>query len=148
MPDELKTTSCGGNCRCRRQTERPPAELPLLLIVDDDEDFLDTLREALEQTGACRVVTATSAAEALQQLREHEPVAVLTDHYMPRRTGTGLLADLKERFPRIRRLLMSGRATKTVLASAINRAEVQHYVPKQMRPALLIDAVTRQLSQL
>jgi CheY-like chemotaxis protein len=143
MPDD-RNTPCGGNCRCRQRAERQP-ELPLLLIVDDDPDFLGTLAEAVEQTGTCRVITATSAAEALRRLREHEPVAVLTDHYMPKRTGTGLLADLKERFPRVRRLLMSGRATKTVLASAINRAEVQHYLPKQMRPKLLIDAVTRQL---
>jgi CheY-like chemotaxis protein len=142
MPSDQ--TSCGGNCRCRQRAERQP-ELPLLLIVDDDPDYLDTLREALKATGKCRVTTASSAREGLRVLREQEPDAVLADQYMPGRTGTWLLENALKLHPHTRRMIISGRATKVVLQGAMNRAESQHYFHKVRDPRLLIREIIQQV---
>jgi DNA-binding NtrC family response regulator len=146
MPDPSQRTEsrpCGGNCKCGDRAPHP-SRLPAILVVDDDAEFLESLRSALEKTGRCRVLTAPDATQALKAMKTTAVAAVVTDHYMPHRTGVGLLQHIRSHFPGVRRLLMSGRATKTVLAGAINRANAHQYLAKNMRPDLMIDAVLRE----
>jgi len=53
----------------------------LILIVDDDYDFLEINRFILEGAGY-RVVTATNPAEAMQRVSEAVPSLVITDLMM------------------------------------------------------------------
>ena len=53
----------------------------LILIVDDDYDFLEINRFILEGAGY-RVVTATNPAEAQQRIAEQSPDLVITDLMM------------------------------------------------------------------
>ena len=53
----------------------------LILIVDDDYDFLEINRFILESAGY-RVVTATNPAEAQQRIAEQSPDLVITDLMM------------------------------------------------------------------
>jgi len=53
----------------------------LILIVDDDYDFLEINRFILEGAGY-RVVTATNPAEAMQRVAEAVPDLVITDLMM------------------------------------------------------------------
>jgi len=53
----------------------------LILIVDDDYDFLEINRFILEGAGY-RVVTATNPAEAMQRVAEAVPGLVITDLMM------------------------------------------------------------------
>jgi CheY-like chemotaxis protein len=57
------------------------AEQPLILIVDDDFDFLEINRIILEGAGH-RVVTATNPAEALTRIDAETPDLVITDLMM------------------------------------------------------------------
>ena len=57
------------------------ADQPLILIVDDDYDFLEINRFILEGAGY-RVVTATNPAEAMQRVAEAVPDLVITDLMM------------------------------------------------------------------
>jgi len=57
------------------------ADQPLILIVDDDYDFLEINRFILEGVGY-RVVTATNPAEARQRIAEQTPDLVITDLVM------------------------------------------------------------------
>jgi len=54
---------------------------PLILIVDDDYDFLEINRFILEGAGY-GVVTATNPAEAQQRIAEQTPDLVITDLVM------------------------------------------------------------------
>ena len=54
---------------------------PLILIVDDDYDFLEINRFILEGAGY-RVVTAINPAEAQQRIAEQTPDLVITDLVM------------------------------------------------------------------
>ena len=57
------------------------AEQALILIVDDDYDFLAINRHILEKAGY-RVVTASEPTEALARMRSEKPDLVITDLMM------------------------------------------------------------------
>ena len=61
-----------------------------VLIVDDEEDIRDALREAIEMAG-CRAVTAANGADALELLQDWSPCLVIVDLLMPVMTGQEML---------------------------------------------------------
>ena len=80
---------------------------PILLVVDDEARILSALRRSLRREG-WRVLTASTAAEALRLLDEEPIDAVLTDHKMPRMSGLDVLEAAARRRPAAVRLLISG----------------------------------------
>jgi putative two-component system response regulator len=67
---------------------------PLILVVDDDCALADMLAEALANRGY-RVITAVSAAAALEAVQREAPDLVLTDVHLGGMTGVELCARLK-----------------------------------------------------
>jgi signal transduction histidine kinase/CheY-like chemotaxis protein len=61
-----------------------------ILVVDDDEDSLEVLRQILESAGA-HVLTAGSARAALEQFDGHPPDVLLSDIGMPGEDGYALI---------------------------------------------------------
>jgi PAS domain S-box-containing protein len=78
----------------------PEALLPLsVLAVDDDPQVLVNTAAMLEDLGH-RVVTASSAQQALEKLAEGEEFdLVITDHAMPTMTGAQLVEAIRRRWP-------------------------------------------------
>jgi DNA-binding response OmpR family regulator len=68
--------------------------MPTILLIDDDPTLLEVLTLALEQTGHV-VVRAVDGFEALEQLRTHEPDAIISDVNMPRLDGFALCRKLR-----------------------------------------------------
>jgi len=69
---------------------------PLVLIVDDDYDFLEINRIHLEQAGY-RVVTAADPEAALRRMEEEKPDVVITDLMMTSLdSGFSLARTIKE----------------------------------------------------
>jgi len=68
-----------------------------VLVVDDDADALEEMRDALVDANL-HVLTADSAAHALQLLREHEISVLVTDVRMPDITGMMLASLLRDEF--------------------------------------------------
>jgi CheY-like chemotaxis protein len=73
-----------------------------ILCVDDEE-----LPLLLRKQGY-KVVTASSASDALQALNEHRVDLVLTDQLMPGGTGTELAQSIKGLWPDLPVILISG----------------------------------------
>jgi len=90
-----------------------------VLVVDDDQDSRDLLGTLLQKRGFT-VGTAGSGTECLQALdgQGAEAVVVLTDVEMPGMTGLELCGLLRERYPNVIAVVMSGRATDAVAAQA------------------------------
>jgi len=65
----------------RIEVEQPALSGPLILVVDDDADFVAAASMVLEAEGY-RVVSACNGREALVRLREQEPDLVLLDLMM------------------------------------------------------------------
>ena len=61
----------------------------------------------LEQKGY-RVLTASSAREALELFRANHVILVITDHLVGTDTGTSMLAEMRRLKPRVPILILSG----------------------------------------
>jgi DNA-binding NtrC family response regulator len=81
-----------------------------VLLVDDEEQFLETLAERMRARGM-EVTTATSATEALKKVAEESFDAIILDLLMPQIDGMEALGILKEKNPDIQVILLTGHAT-------------------------------------
>lgn len=74
------------------------AETATVLCVDDEETILLTLKMLLESVGF-RVLTATSAAEALKACQSEHFHAAVLDYWLPKVNGVQLARQLKQAMP-------------------------------------------------
>ena len=82
-----------------------------ILVVDDDEDIRRTLAAILTRM-QFRVLTAADGEEALKLCAKAEDIGfLLTDLIMPHMTGRMLADTVKELYPEMRVILMSGHIT-------------------------------------
>jgi len=78
-----------------------------ILVVDDENEVGTVIRRVLERAGYT-VHVANSAASGLEAVAAHPPDVVITDVIMPRVHGVELIRILRERYPRIRVIAISG----------------------------------------
>ncbi|HZU43273.1 MAG TPA: sigma-54 dependent transcriptional regulator [Terriglobales bacterium] len=100
-----------------------------VLVVDDDHELSDTLREFLTAEGYV-VGTANSASAALDFHSNHPEVAVaLLDVVMPSGNGIELMEQLHQRNPDLPIVIMTGFATIETAVDAIKRG-AEDYLTK------------------
>jgi two-component system, sensor histidine kinase and response regulator len=68
---------------------------PSVLVVDDEVDIRESLREVLEEEGY-EVTVACDGQEGLAGLRRRKPCAVILDIIMPVMSGTEMYAAMQE----------------------------------------------------
>ena len=66
-----------------------------ILVVDDDPDIRDILRDTLNSLGA-RVITASNGQEGLERVNKESPELVLLDIEMPIKNGLDVLKELRQ----------------------------------------------------
>lgn len=82
----------------------------MILIVDDEEDIRTSLGGILEDEGYL-VVTAENGTDAIDVVREEVPDLVLLDIWMPGMDGIQTLGQIKQLFPEMTVVMMSGHGT-------------------------------------
>lgn len=113
---------------------------PVVLIVDDDADFCESLAEVLSEV-ALDVRSAHSAAQAFQLLKDERVDLLVTDQCMPDMKGTDLLEQAALRFPGTARILFTGHASTEVVIEAVNRGHVKKVLLKSMHPVAIRDEI-------
>jgi two-component system NtrC family sensor kinase len=117
-----------------------------LLVVDDDEHVRRAIRRVLRRA-PCNIVDAADAAAALEVL-EREPVqVVVSDYRMPGMTGVEFLRAVKERWPRIQRVLLTGHADSTAIEEAVNQSEIFRFIWKPWDDAHLLITIQSAIDQ-
>jgi response regulator RpfG family c-di-GMP phosphodiesterase len=76
------------------------------------------------------VLTASSATAALEILEKHPTQVVVTDQRMPEMCGVDFLASVRDRFPEIVRMMLTGYTEIDVAVDAINRGEIYRLIMK------------------
>lgn len=88
-----------------------------VLVIDDNPDLCANLRAGLELEGY-EVLTAPNGEQGLQELAREPVDAVVTDLFMPDKDGIETIVALRERFPELGIIAMSGRMGATYLPVA------------------------------
>ena len=120
-----------------------PGRSGTLLVVDDDPLPLGVLRATLNAQ-RFHTLTAQSGAAALALLDQHasEIDCVLTDLYMPGVSGMDLLMYVRERWPEISVIVLTGHADVQTAVTAI-RAGAYDYLVKPVDTVEALPTVLR-----
>ena len=101
-----------------------------ILLVDDEEMVLTSIRSFLAIETDYRVHTFTSPVKALKELDRINIDLVISDYLMPDMDGITFLGKVKERFPQVPRILLTGYADKENAIKAINDVGLYQYIEK------------------
>ena len=101
---------------------------PNILVVDDEENIVQSLQRALRNQ--YNVYIADSGDAALEILTENDIAVVLTDQRMPGLTGLQLLKKAQTIRPEVVGVLISGYSDPEVLANALNMGNVRGFISK------------------
>jgi DNA-binding NtrC family response regulator len=110
-----------------------------LLMVDDEERFLATLKKRLEMRGL-EVTAATNGADALEAAAATSFDIALLDLKMPGMDGEEVLARLKERDPHVEVVILTGHGS---LESAVRTTKLgsHAYLPKPCETDELLEVL-------
>ena len=102
---------------------------PTVLLVDDEESILNSLRRLLRGQ-PYDVLLAGSGAQALEIMAAQPVDLVMTDARMPAMDGATLLAETHRLYPATSRILLTGYADLTMIIKAINEGQIHRYISK------------------
>ncbi len=113
---------------------------PAILLVDDEPSICSALYRTFRKN-QFTVYEANSAKQALKILENQKVDVVLSDQKMPEMTGTELLTIVKNSYPKVGRIILSGHSDMDDLVDAINEASISQFLPKPWDEKKLIDVV-------
>jgi putative two-component system response regulator len=99
-----------------------------IMVVDDELPNLRLLERLFRSHYT--VITASSGAEALQLLEQHDVALLITDQRMPGMSGTELLKQSVAFRPRMVRIILTGYTDVSTLIEAINCGQIYKFVQK------------------
>lgn len=110
-----------------------------ILIVDDDPDVCQVLKDLLASAGY-RIQTASDGREGLDHLMRESYDLVLLDVWMPRMNGIEFLGELHARWLLPKVIVMTGdNAPETALKAV--KEQAHHYIIKPYEPKALLHLV-------
>jgi CheY-like chemotaxis protein len=113
-----------------------------IIIIDDDTQVLTTLKKMLEREGY-EIVTASDGKEGVRCYRENPTDLIITDLIMPEKEGIETILELRQDFPAVKIIAISGCARNspmTYLELAENLG-AQYTFSKPVERKKLLNAV-------
>ena len=107
-------------------------ERPTILVVDDEVRSLEAMERILDED--FDVHTAHSAQQALDILAREWVQVMVCDQRMPDTTGVSLLAQVREQYPDVVRMIISGYTDSDDIIRSINEAGIYQYISKPWHP--------------
>ena len=102
----------------------------VVLLVDDEEMVLTSIKSFLELETSYKVVSYTSAQDALEYVKENGCDIVISDYLMPNMNGITFLGHMKKIAPEVPRIILTGYADKENAIKAINDVGLFQYIEK------------------
>lgn len=117
--------------------------LPAVLVVDDEVRSQEALRRTLEEDFT--VFTASGADEAMTIMEREQGASggkgvqvVLCDQRMPGTSGVAFLTEVRQRWPDVVRIVLSGYTEAGDIIAGINEAGIYQYLLKPWQPEQLL----------
>ena len=128
------------------------ADRPRILIVDDDEDFVESTKTILESK-PYDVIVAREGNEGIQKARDEKPDLIILDVIMPVKDGFTAAEQIKDD-PELRHipvLMLTGFSSKRQDSAISVRGgytlEAEDYIEKPIAPDELLAKVQRYLTK-
>jgi DNA-binding NtrC family response regulator len=115
---------------------------PTVLFVDDEVAILEGVKRSLWKEPYV-VLTASSGAAALALLATTEVDVVVSDQRMPELSGSELLGRIRDQYPKIVRIMLTGEPSLPTVVRALDVAPLYRFLNKP----LIRDELTRTLRQ-
>jgi DNA-binding NtrC family response regulator len=102
----------------------------VILYLDDEQENLNSFKAAFRRD--FKIYTAINAEEAEKVLEKHgrEISITLSDQRMPKVNGIEFFERVKEKYPEMIRILVTGYSDINVVIDAINKSQVYKYIQK------------------
>ena len=113
-----------------------------ILVVDDEKPILDTISRAFRKD-RIQVLTALNAEQGINLIEKSEakPKVVISDHKMPGMSGLEFLSWLKQHYPEMVRILLTGYGDMDSAKLAINQGGVFKYLEKPWQESELKEVI-------
>jgi len=109
-----------------------------VLIVDDEEMVITSVRAYLELETEFEVHGFTEPEQAVKHMEHHLVDIAVSDYLMPRMSGIQFLTAAKKMQPEASRVLLTGHADKQSAIQAINQVGLYQYIEKPWENAQLL----------
>lgn len=114
-----------------------------ILVVDDESDFREELKDCLE---TYEVLEASDGAQAIKLLRHANEIAlVILDVNLPGVAGTEVLREIKKIAPNLGIIILTGYSSKDVAIDAL-KGHADDYIEKPIDMDNLKEVISRVLS--
>jgi response regulator RpfG family c-di-GMP phosphodiesterase len=100
-----------------------------VLCVDDEKSIVNSIKRLVRREDY-RLLTANSGREGLKLLAENDVQVVISDQRMPEMNGTEFLKQVKELYPDVLRIILSGYTEVDSITEAINEGSVYKFFLK------------------
>jgi two-component system, probable response regulator PhcQ len=100
-----------------------------ILIVDDEPNVLNAFQRVLRRE-PYTLMTAQGGEEGLTLLEAREVSLVISDYNMPGMNGLDFLKTVKQLYPHILAIMLTGQAEIQIAVQAINEAGVYKFIQK------------------
>ncbi len=103
-----------------------------ILVIEDNLEILEMLKDTLESVTHYNfnVTCSQNAEEAMEKIENSNFDLIISDNVLPGMSGIDLLTKVKDQYPSILRILITGYSDLEVVKDAINRAAVNAYIEK------------------
>lgn len=101
-----------------------------IVVVDDEKIVTSAFNTLLKVEGFSDAHFFNNPKEALIFLKENQPDLVISDFLMPEMNGLEFLAEVKNMYPEVSRILLTGYADKENAIRAINEVGLYRYIEK------------------
>lgn len=102
---------------------------PTILFIDEDEDALNEINEALKNH-VFDIYQAKNRQEALDILNQVKIAVVVCDWELCKAPGINILETLQNKFPETVRIMLTDSIDVETLLSSINQGHVYRFIPK------------------
>lgn len=99
-----------------------------ILYIDDEPDNLLAFKAVFRRYYT--IYSAQSAEEALNILQQVPVDLIISDQRMPRMTGVAFFEQIRDDFPDVIRMILTGYSDVQAIVDAINKGKVYHYITK------------------